>query len=1133
MDFDTVLAHVRQLLQRQGRVSYRALRLRFQLDDESLAALKDELIYAERVARDEEDRVLAWVGEADTTAEPLGQSFPLLPPDTAPTEPRTPEAERRQLTVLFCALVDSTVLAAQLDPEDWREVVRAYQATCAEVIQRYEGHIAQYLGDGLLVYFGYPQAHEDDGQRAVRAALGMVEAMGRLNQHLAQERGVQLAVRMGIHTGLVVVGAMGGGGRQEQLALGDTPNVAARLQALAAPDTIVISTATYRLIQGFFNCRDLGPHTLKGISTPVPVYRVLEESGAQSRLEAGSITGLTPLVGREREVGLLLECWAQAKEGRGQVVLLNGEAGIGKSRLAQMLKERLAGEQYTRLECHCSAYHRNSPLYPVIDLYQRALQFRREESSGAKLRKLEWALTQLSLSLSQMVPPLASLLSLPLGERYLPLTLTPQQQKQKTLEALLAVLMALTAQQPVLFILEDIHWLDPSSLEFLSLLADQAATMHLFTLLTCRPTFRPPWAPDAHLTHLTLSRLPRHQAALMIAKVAGGKTLPATVRQQLLTRTDGVPLFVEELTKMVLESGFISEADERYELTGPLPTLAIPVTLHDSLIARLDRLNTAKTVAQLGAAIGRQFSYELLRAIWPMDEATLQQALGQLVETELLYQRGPPSQATYVFKHALIQEAAYQSLLKSMRQQYHQQIARILAERFPETVETQPELLAHHYTEGGLAAQAVSYWRRAGQRAIERSANVEAISHLSKGLEVLKTLPDTTHRSRQELDVQTTLGPVLVAIKGAGAPEVERTYARARELCQQVGEPPHLFPVLYGLWLFYLVRAQLQTAQELGEQLLSLAQRTQEVALVLEAHRALGTSLFYLGDLDLARTHLERALALYDPQEHHSLAFRSGQDPGVVCRGFVAWALGMLGYPDQALQRNRETFALPQELSHSFSLAYALDFAARIHQLRREEQLTQERAQALIALSREHGFTQRLATGTIMWGWALTAQGQGEEGIAQIRQGLAAFQATGAELAQPYYLALLGEAYGELGQADEGLKVLAKALATIHTTGEQFCEAELHRLKGKLLLACSAEHHAEAEACFQQALDVARRQRARSWELRAAMSLSRLWQQQGKRDEARALVAPIYGWFTEGFDTADLQEAKALLEELS
>lgn len=516
-----------------------------------------------------------------------------------------------------------------------------------------------------------------------------------------------------------------------------------------------------------------------------------------------------------------------------------------------------------------------------------------------------------------------------------------------------------------------------------------------------------------------------------------------------------------------------------------------------------------------------------------MDEATLQDALGQLVETELFYQRGLPPHATYQFKHALIQEAAYQSLLKSTRQHYHQQIAQALLERFPETVEIQPELLAYHYTEAGLPAQAVPYWLRAGQRAVERSANIEAISHLTKGLGVLKTLPDTTHRTRQELDVQITLGPVLMATKGAGAPEVEHTYARARELCQQMGETPQLFPVLYGLWLFHLVRAQLQTARDLGEQLLGLAQRSQEVALILEAHRALGTSLFYLGELALARTHLERALALYNPHEHHSLAFRSGQDPGVVCRGFAAWALGILGYPDQALQRSHETITPPRELAHPFSLAYALDFAARIHQFRREGHLTQEQAQTLIALSREQGFTQRLATGTIMWGWALTTQGQGEEGIAQMRQGLAAFRATGAELAQPYYLALLGEAYGELGRAGDGLKVLAKALATIRKTGEQFCEAELHRLKGELLLTYSAEHHAEVEACFQQALDVARRQRAKSWELRAAMSLCRLWQQQGKRTEACRLLAPIYNWFTEGFDTADLQEAKVLLKELS
>ena len=499
----------------------------------------------------------------------------------------------------------------------------------------------------------------------------------------------------------------------------------------------------------------------------------------------------------------------------------------------------------------------------------------------------------------------------------------------------------------------------------------------------------------------------------------------------------------------------------------------------------------------------------------------------------MLFQRGVPPQATYLFKHALIQETAYQSLLKSTRQQYHRRIAQVLEAQFPDTAAAQPELLAHHYTEAGLREQAVGYWQRAGQQALQRSANPEAVRHLTTGLTLLAMLPETPVRAQQELELQIALGPALIATNGAGAPEVERTYARARELCRRVGETPQLFPVLYGLWLYYLVRAQLQTAQNLGEQLLSLAQGTQEVPLILEAHRALGTSLFYLGELALARAHLEQALALYDPQEHHSWAFRSGQDPGVVCRGFAAWALGMLGYPDQALQRSCEAITLPQELSHPFSLAYALDFAARIHQFRREGELTQEQAQALIALSREQGFTQRLATGTIIWGWALTAQGQGEEGIAQMCQGLAAFRATGAELARPYYLALLGEAYGELGQTGEGLKVLAKALATTHKTGEQFCAAELHRLRGKLLLACSAEPHAEAEACFQQALTIARRQQAKSWELRAATSLSRLWQQQGKRAEARGLLAPIYGWFTEGFDTADLQEAKALLEEVS
>jgi predicted ATPase/class 3 adenylate cyclase len=1141
MDLFAVIDQVIELLRSRGRVSYRALRVQLHLDDETIEALKDELIHAQHVAMDEDGRVLVWTGgDGGTPAPAPSPSGPSgrqadLPADVTPRPAgaRIPEAERRQLTVLFCDVVDSTVLASQLDPEDWREVVRAYQEACAKVIADFEGHIAQYLGDGLLVYFGYPQAHEDDALRAVHVGLGMVEAVGQLNTRLDQDKGIQLAVRIGIDTGLVVVGAMGGSGRHEQLALGDTPNVAARLQGHAAPDSVLISAATHRLVQGYFTMAALGLQVLKGMAAPVPVYRILGASAAQSRLEVAAPTGLTPLVGRESDVAVLLERWAQSQAGQGQVVLLSGEGGIGKSRLVEALRERVVSEGSPGIVLRCSPYHTHSALYPVITHLRRVLAWRRDETPATTLDTLERTLQVYGLAPVEAVPLVATLLSMPLPEgRYPLLRLTPQQQRQRTLDALVAWLLGEAERQPILVVWEDLHWADPSTLELLGLVIDQVPTARLLTLVTARPEFRPPWAPRPHLTQLTLGRLPRAQVEIMVRQLTGDKPLPAEVLAQVVARTDGVPLFVEELLKMVLESGLVRDEEDRYALAGPLPPLAIPTTLHDSLMARLDRLSTARAVAQLGAVLGREFAYELIQAVTMMDEATLQRGLAQLVDAELLYQRGQPPQAQYVFKHALIQETAYQSLLKSTRQQYHQQIAQVLAVQFPDIVETQPELLAQHYTEAGLAAQAILYWQRAGQQAMQRSANLEAINHLTKGLELLETLPDTPERTQQELTLHTALSVPLMATKGAAAPEVERTYARARELCQQVGETPQLFPVLYGQWLFYLVRAQLQTARQLSEQLLILAQRAQDTTLLLEAHRALGTSLFYLGELAPARTHLEQAMTLYDPQQHRSLAFHAGQDPGVVCRGFAAWALGLLGYPDQALQRSDDTRVLAQERAHPFTLAYALDFATRIHQLRREGQLTHQWAEALLTLSREQGFTQRLATGTILWGWALAAQGQTAEGIAQMRQGLAAFRATGAELARPYYLALLAEAYEEAGQAEEGLTALAEALAAAHTTGERFCEAELARLTGESLLAQSAEHHAAVETWFQQALDIARRQQAKSLELRTAMSLSRLWQRQGKCKEAHDLLAPIFGWFTEGFDTVDLQEAQALLEEL-
>ena len=693
MTFDELLAEVIALLQRQGRVSYRALKLRFTLDDDYLDGLKDELIHAQRLAVDEDGRVLVWSGPA---LPPPAAAPPVLPavspsvtPEVstaAPSPPATPgpaTAERRQLTVMFCDLVDSTRLAAQLDPEDLRDVVRAYQAACAEAVRRFGGHIAQYLGDGLLIYFGYPLAHEDDAPRAVHTALAILEAMQQLNSRLERERRVRLAVRLGIHTGLVVVGEIGGGDRQEQLALGETPNIAARLQSLAAPDTVVISAATQQLVQGLFTCDTIGTHALKGVNQPIAVYQVLGASAAQSRFEATVTTGLTPLVGREEEVGLLRRRWEQVAEGHGQVVLLSGEAGIGKSRLVQELRQWSEHTGGRRLTFRCSPYAQQSALYPVIDHLQRALQWQRDDTPATKLAKLEQGLRGYRCVAARGGAVVCRLAVAAASESYPPLTLSPQRQKQRTWEALVAWLLEEAERQPVLAIWEDLHWADPSTLEWLGGLLEQVPTVRLLTLLTHRPEFRPPWPPRSHVTPLALTRLTRPQIEAMVTRVAGGKPLPAAVVQQIVARTDGVPLFVEELVKTVLETGLVQEEAERYVLTGPLPTLAIPATLHDALMARLDRLGPAKGVAQLGAVLGREFAYEILQAVAPMDEPTLQHSLAQLVEAELLYQRGQPPQATYSFKHALVQDAAYQSLLRSTRQQYHQPLRRCWRRSFP------------------------------------------------------------------------------------------------------------------------------------------------------------------------------------------------------------------------------------------------------------------------------------------------------------------------------------------------------------------------------------------------------------------------------------------------------------------
>ncbi len=1068
-------------------------------------------------------------------------------PDTPTAEEATPgslpgalDAERRQLTVFVCTLMTEPPLARPLAPDDLYGVLRTYQETCARIIRQFDGQIAQYRGEELVVYFGYPQAHDEDPQRAVRAGLTLVDALGKQLPRLAHEPRSHWAVRVGVHTGMVVVGPLGDGGPHDRWALGDTLTLAARLHERAAPDTVVISAATQRLIHGYFLCHPLGAQPYQGMATPLQAYRVVRASEAQHRLDVVTTSGFTPFVGREHELGLLRECWEQAKEGRGRIAVIRGEAGIGKSRLVRVLQESLAAEPPTEMVWRGSPYDQQSALQPVLMHLHRLLRVRPEEAPAAILQRLETVLASSGLALPEVVPLFAALLALPLPARYPPRMRTPQDQRQQTLEALLAWLLAEATRQPVLFIVEDLHWMDPSTLEFLGLLIDQVPTARLLLVLTSRPDFHPSWGFRAHLTPITLGRLSPRQAELIVQRLAG-QALPPAVQQYLVTHTDGVPLFIEEVTKLVLESERLQTHADHDAQPGSLPAFAIPATLHDTLMARLDRLASSKAVAQLGAVLGRTFAYAVLQAVSPWEETALQHGLRQLVEAELVYQRGVPPQATYQFKHALIREAAYQSLLTRTRQHYHQQIAQALETRFPEICAVQPELLAHHYTEANGLAQAMPYWQQAGQRAIERSANVEAISHLTKGLALLAILPDTAERTQHELDCLTTLGPALMSTKGYAAPEVVQAYTRARELSQQVGETPAHFLILYNLWVFYVIRADHQTTLELGEQCLALAHRLQDATLRLMAHYVLGVSWFYRGSPPLACAHLEHMMALYDPAQHHVLAYHyGGFDPGIVGFCYYAWALWLRGYPAQARAQSAKALHLAQQLAHPYTLARTLYYDALLCQLRRDAPAVRAQADAAITVATAQRFALMQALGPIMRGWAIAVQEHRPEGLVQIRQGLDMYRATGAEAQRPYLLTLLAEASGLLGQSEGGLAALEEALTLMEQTGERYYEAELHRQRGELLLLRAEKGRPaqgrrdlhDAETCLQQALDVSRRQEAKALELRAAVSLSRLWQHQGKRDEACALLAPVYGWFTEGFDTADLQEAKALLEEL-
>jgi class 3 adenylate cyclase/tetratricopeptide (TPR) repeat protein/ABC-type transport system involved in cytochrome c biogenesis ATPase subunit len=1053
-------------------------------------------------------RAIAALGKAALpSAEPqaLGIGGEATPAAVSVTRP---EAERRQLSVMFVDLVGSTALSHKLDPEDMREVIRAYQNTVAGEITRFEGHVAKYMGDGVLAYFGYPKAHEDEAERAVRVGLALVDAVCRLSTPV----GESLAARVGIATGLVVVGDLiGEGVSQEQAVVGDTANLAARLQGVAQSGQVVIAEATRRLIGAGFNIEHVGSQTLKGFVDPIEAFAVLGERVVESRFELRSGPSVLPMVGRDQELALLLERWAQAKTGEGQGVLLVGEAGIGKSRISRALLDALADEPHTRIHYQCSPYHTDSALRPVIQQLGHAAGFAGEDALETRLDKLEALLDQSGGR--DAAPLIADLLGLDGAARYGALNLAPQTQRVRTLAALVDQLLGLAARQSVLVVLEDAHWIDPTTLEMIGQALDRIAEARVLILLTSRPDQQPELAGHPHVTRLTLNRLSRGGVKAIVARL-GGDLLPPETIDAIIARTDGVPLFVEELTKALLETG----------------DTAIPASLHDSLMARLDRIPDVKEIAQIAACIGRDFAYPLLEAVAGKAEPELRASLDKLAAAEIVFRRGTPPDARFTFKHALVQDAAYQSLLRSRRQQLHACIAQTLEQHFSETVEAEPELLARHYSDARLAEQAIGYWRKAGERALRRSANREAIEHLTKGLELLGTLPDTVQRARRELPFQITLGPALMAVRGQAAPEVGRSYARALELGPKSGDTLQHFQALWGSWRYHFVSSDHQTARGLGERCVGLAEDARDDAVMLEACFALGGSLMLMGDFATARGHIERAIALYDIDRHSALRFEYGQDPGASCLVYLGWTLWYLGMPERAIESARKGLALAEALDHPFTRAQVLMYLALTHAFCRDWCAARSYAETSIELSKEHGFPQTLWLCSSIRAGALIADGCLETGIPKLEESTAARKAIGVAAARMYELALLAEAYGTAGRIDEGLQALAEAVEFANRTAEGFHLPEVHRINGELRLRRGASE--EAAVCFGQALDVARRQQARSLELRAATNLARLWADLGERQKARDLLAPIYDWYTEGFDTADLKDAKALLDEL-
>jgi DNA-binding winged helix-turn-helix (wHTH) protein/predicted ATPase len=1042
------------------------------------------------------------------------------------------EAERRQLTVMSCDFAGVRELATRLDPEELRSVIGACQACCSQVAARWDGTVAQFAEDGATIHFSYPQAHEDDAERAVRAGLDLLARITRGETGRANS----LSARIGIATGLVVVGGHAAGEAPENVAVGEAPMLAAALRSVAPLGGVMIAASTKGLLGELFEYEAVGPFALDGFPSPIAAWRVTGPREIESRFEALHASGLTALVGREEESELLLRRWSRAKSGAGQVVLLSGEAGIGKSRLAAELLEHLAGEPHTRLRYFCSPQHTDSALYPIIGQMERAARLAPDDTTQAKLDKLAALLAKTSTSIEDAAL-IAEMLSLPNDGRYPAHEPTPEQRRQGTLEALILQMQALASQNPVLMIFEDAHWTDPTSLEAFDRLVDRIVTLRMLLIVTFRPEFEPPWIGRPHVAALTVNRLTESEVDAMIDRIAGNKLIPVSVRPDIIERSDGIPLFVEEMTKAVLEAEGESAA-QHVAAAVPSPTLAVPASLHASLMARLDRLGAAKEVAQIGAAIGREFSHALLAAVVRQPEAELRSALDRLIAAGLLFRHGAPPHAAYLFKHALVQDAAYGTLLREPRRALHARIAEILERQFPEIAENQPELVARHCTEAGLIEKAAALWGKAGQRSLERSALVEAIEQLMQAIDLIATLPATPTRRQQHIELQVAVISPLLHVKGYATPEAKAAADRARLLIEQaeaLGEPLKdsllLFSVLFSLFIINFNAFDVDAMRKLAPQFLALAERQGATAPITIGHSIMGVCLTFTGEVVEGQAHFDRALKLYDPEAHRPLATRFTVDSKVRTLGYRSPASWLLGYPEAALADSKHALEHAREIGQAGNLMFILYWACITETLCGNYASGEALSNELITLAGQKNSLFWKAMGVAVRGCIFALSGRAADAAQVITSGLTAYRSLGTTLMVPFYSLSLAIAHADLCQFDDSWRCIGEAITGVETANKWF-EAEIHRNAGEIALKSPERDAAKAQAYFERAIAVARAQQTRSWELRAAMSMARLWRDRGKRDEARDLLAPIYGWFTEGFETLDLKQAKALLEEL-